>query len=144
MFCLQVGGSSTPDSPPWRSGDGATFTYFDAAAFRDAPRFYPAQEWANSTAAANVAVAGGPLATVGFEVVRFYESIPFHSHSDVYDDLGQTREWHFNDTRLNATDEEPGGLVFLGTHQGDGLAWYEIVAEGNSTLRWRIHEGAVS
>ena len=88
--------------------------------------------------------SGGPLATVGFETVRYYPSDEFHSHSDVYDDLGQTREWHFNDTRLNATDEEPGGLVFLGTHVGDGLAWYEIVAEGNSTLRWRIHEGAVS
>ena len=89
-------------------------------------------------------VFGGPLATVGLETVRYYPSDEFHSHSDVYDDLGQTREWHFNDTRLNATDEEPGGLVFLGTHRGDGLAWYEIVAEGNSTLRWRIHEGAVS
>jgi len=87
--------------------------------------------------------SGGPLATVGFETVRFYESIKFHSHSDVYDDLGATREWHFNDTRFNATDGEPGGLVFLGTHRVDGLAWYEIVAEGNSTLRWRIHEGAV-
>ena len=27
---------------------------------------------------------------------------------------------------------------------GDGLAWYEVVAEGPSTLRWRIHEGAVN
>ena len=88
-------------------------------------------------------VFGGPAATVGFETVRYYPGDEFHSHSDVYDDLGQTREWHFNDTRLNATDEEPGGLVFLGTHRVDGLAWYEIVAEGNSTLRWRIHEGAV-
>ena len=61
-------------------------------------------------------VFGGPAATVGFETVRYYPGDEFHSHSDVYDDLGQTREWHFNDTRLNATDEEPGGLVFLGTH----------------------------
>ena len=34
--------------------------------------------------------------------------------------------------------------MFLGEHVGDGLAWYEVVAEGPSTLRWRIHEGAVN
>ena len=138
-------GSGTETPLPSRSGDGATFTYFDAAKFRDAPRFYPASRWAASDASAEAAaaVAGGPASTVGFDVVRFYPSYEFHSHSDVYDDRGRTREWHFNDTRLEATDDS-GGLVFLGEHVGDGLAWYEVVAEGPSTLRWRIHEGAVN
>ena len=140
------GESSGTETPlPSRSGDGATFTYFDAVKFRDAPRFYPASRWAASDASAEAAaaVAGGPASTVGFDVVRFYPSYEFHSHSDVYDDRGLTREWHFNDTRLEATDDS-GGLVFLGEHVGDGLAWYEVVAEGPSTLRWRIHEGAVN
>ena len=125
-------GSGTETPLPSRSGDGATFTYFDAAKFRDAPRFLPRVAVGGERRArgGGGGGGGGPASTVGFGLVRFTRRrVPLAQRRVRRPRFA--REWHFNDTRLEATDDS-GGLVFLGEHV-ETAAWYEVVAEGPST-----------
>ena len=141
--------------PPLNVGRGATFTYFGAEGFRDAARFYPA----DSDNAATVAIAGGPLVTLnpmGKDTFSYHSKL-MHSYSDVYDDRGQSSASHMNASAAAAAAAEAttaalssGGaaprndIIIGGEYAGDGLAWYEIVADGEGTIRWRSHHGQIN
>ena len=86
-----------------------------------------------------------------------YHSKLMHSYSDVYDDRGQSSASHMNASAAAAAAAEAttaalssGGaatrndIIIDGEYAGDGLAWYEIVADGEGTIRWRSHHGQIN
>ena len=120
------GGDADPSNDvgayPARVGQGARFTYFDANAFVDAPKFVPA----STSSDVDLALRGGPKAAARFfsssDVASLsaaalsgayfyhYELESTHSFSDAYDDFGRRKEYKVNasalalEAALNASD----------------------------------------